>query len=256
VIGHAIGLARFDMARGQRFDRHVHRAHQLAWVRSGVLMVDVEDRYWVLPPTLALWIPGGVRHASIALRTSIMQGIYLEPAGCPLAWTEPTVVSVSPLARDLITYLAGELTGDARARGEAVLVDVLHPVEKATIELPMPADERAREVAHLILADPTDRRGLDELARAVRSSSRTLLRLFLAETGMTFTQWRAHARLQASIAYLAEGQPVARVAEQVGYATASAFVAAFRRLTGHTPAAYFGNAEARAAVTDPRHHGA
>ena len=77
------------------------------------------------------------------------------------------------------------------------------------------------------------------------SSPRTLLRLFVTETGLTFSQWRAHARLQAGISSLAEGRPVASVAGQVGYATPSAFVAAFRRVTGYTPAAYFALAQAQ-----------
>jgi AraC-like DNA-binding protein len=38
---------------------------------------------------------------------------------------------------------------------------------------------------------------------------------------------------------LAEGEPVANVARSVGYESVSAFVAAFRRETGITPAAYF-----------------
>jgi AraC-like DNA-binding protein len=38
---------------------------------------------------------------------------------------------------------------------------------------------------------------------------------------------------------LAAGEPVASVARHVGYESASAFVAAFRRETGRTPASYF-----------------
>jgi AraC-like DNA-binding protein len=41
------------------------------------------------------------------------------------------------------------------------------------------------------------------------------------------------------MAALAEGEPVANVARSVGYESASAFVASFRRETGITPAAYF-----------------
>ena len=67
----------------------------------------------------------------------------------------------------------------------------------------------------------------------------TVLRLFLAETGLTFSQWRAQARLQALLPYLAAGEPVSAVARRVGYGTASAFVAVFRRATGRTPGAYF-----------------
>jgi len=46
-------------------------------------------------------------------------------------------------------------------------------------------------------------------------------------------------RLQAALPLLATGEPVANVARRVGYDTASAFVAAFRRETGLTPGAYF-----------------
>jgi AraC-like DNA-binding protein len=38
---------------------------------------------------------------------------------------------------------------------------------------------------------------------------------------------------------LAAAQPVANVAREVGFESASAFVASFRRETGITPAAYF-----------------
>ncbi|MFQ3555686.1 helix-turn-helix transcriptional regulator [Streptomyces gramineus] len=243
-----IDLTRFEMVRGQTFQHHVHDDHQLAWASSGVVMVDTGDRCWVLPPHLALWIPGGLRHATGALRASVLQGVYLEPSTCPLAWTGPTVLAVSPLARHLIAYLAGELPSAVRLHAEAVLLEVLRPAGGAVFELPLPADPRAREVAGLLLDDPADQRGLAELAHEVGSSSRTLLRLFLAETGMTFNEWRVHARLQASLAHLAEGTPVGRVAERVGYATPSAFVAAFRRVTGATPAAYFAGLRDEAAA--------
>ncbi|MET9144738.1 helix-turn-helix domain-containing protein [Streptomyces sp. NPDC018057] len=241
-----IGLERFEMARGQSFRHHVHGEHQLAWASTGVVTVDIQDRCWVLPPHLALWIPGGVRHATAALRESVLQGVYLDPVSCPLAWPRPTVLAVSPLARHLIGYLAGELPPGVRTHAEAVLLEVLRPADGAVFELPLPADPRAREAAALLLEDPADQRGLAELAYAVGSSARTLLRLFLADTGLTFTQWRTHARLQAALAHLAEGEPVGRVAERVGYATPSAFVAAFRRVTGSTPAAYFARSRERA----------
>jgi AraC-like DNA-binding protein len=244
----AIGLERFEMDRGQAFDGHVHDQHQLAWSSSGVLAVDTADRCWTLPSHLALWIPAGVRHTTAALRASVLEGIYLDPARCPLSWTGPRALSVAPLARHLIEYLAADppVAAGARAAAEAVLFDVLGSAAVDAIELPLPADGRARDVARLLLADPADQRGLAELARAVGSSPRTLLRLFLAETGLTFSQWRTHARLQAAVAALADGSPVARVAEQVGYATPSAFTAAFRRVTGQTPAGYVAGHEASA----------
>ena len=56
---------------------------------------------------------------------------------------------------------------------------------------------------------------------------------------MTFGRWRTLVRLQAALPGLAAGKPVGVVARQVGYQLDSAFVAAFRRGTGRTPATYF-----------------
>jgi AraC-like DNA-binding protein len=68
---------------------------------------------------------------------------------------------------------------------------------------------------------------------------RTLARAFVAGTGLPFGRWRALLRLQAALPRLAAGEPVGNVARQVGYESVSAFVAAFRRETGVTPARYF-----------------
>jgi AraC-like DNA-binding protein len=234
-----IAFHQLRMDRGQNFELHVHtEAHQLAWASSGVLSVHVGDRCWILPPNLALWIPAGIWHTTMAVRDSTFEGVYVDRAARGFTWTEPTALSVSGLARSLLEHLAGNLEPAERARAEGVLADVLRPVQQASIELPLPKDPRAREVAEMLLADPADRRGLEQFATAVHTSSRTLLRLFLAETGLTFTQWRTHARVQAAMALLVLGSAVSRVATDVGYATPSAFVSVFRRVTGRTPAAY------------------
>ena len=121
-----------------------------------------------------------------------------------------------------------------------MLFDLIRPISAATLDLPMPADDRARRVADGLLADPADQRSLVEWGRAVGASDRTLTRAFLAGTGLRFDEWRTRARVTAAVRLLATGVPVARVASDVGYATTSAFGAAFRRATGTTPSAYFG----------------
>jgi AraC-like DNA-binding protein len=72
----------------------------------------------------------------------------------------------------------------------------------------------------------------------VATSARTLRRLFLAETGLSFGRWERRARLRAALPLLAAGAPVAAAARRAGYATPSAFVAAFRRTVGFPPGAY------------------
>jgi AraC-like DNA-binding protein len=131
------------------------------------------------------------------------------------------------------------LSASRRSHAEAVLVDLVEPVEMTTIEVRMPADDRALSVASALRADPADDRTLAEWGRQVGASERTLAREFLAGTGMTFGRWRTLLRLQASLPGLAAGLPVSAVARRAGYESDSAFVAAFRRETGMTPGAYF-----------------
>lgn len=235
----AIVVGHFPLSSGEWIPAHSHTHHQLAWTRRGVLGVAVDDTYWVLPPTRALWLPAGVVHRTGATRDALLCGLYLRPDRCALDWTEPTAVAVDGLLAHLIAHLGREdLAVDARLRAEAVLLDLLRPLPATPIEVPRPADPRVRAVADALLADPADPRGLAAHAQAVGVSRRTLTRLFAEDTGMSFDRWRTHARLRAALSQLAEGRPVSQVARGVGYATPSAFLAAFRRTVGTSPRRY------------------
>ncbi len=204
-----------------------------------MLGVAVDDTYWVLPPTRALWLPAGVVHRTGATRDAVLCSLYFEPDRCPLDWTEPTAVRVDGLLAHLIAYLdREELADEARLRAEAVVMDLLRPLPATPIDVPPAVDERVRAVTDMLLADPADPRSLDAYARAVGVSRRTLTRLFAQDTGMSFDRWRTHMRLRAALPLLAEGQPVSRVARTVGYATPSAFLTAFRRTVGTSPTRY------------------
>lgn len=225
---------------GHWFDVHEHPQHQIAWAARGVLLVEAGGGQWVLPPTRALWIPGGTRHRTGTTVGAIMRGIFLDPARTPVGFPAPTMLRVSALLHELFDHLTADTTGpDQRARAEAVVFDLLDPVDVIPIGAPMPIDPRARHVAAALLANPADPRSLEGFAPSAAASPRTLARSFLADTGITFGQWRTQIRLAASLPLLAEGLPIARIAERVGYATPSAYVAAFRRDVGVTPGRYF-----------------
>jgi AraC-like DNA-binding protein len=236
----AIRALTIPMAPRSRFERHAHDSHQLAWAANGVLSVVADAGTWVLPPSRALWIPAGVPHETIASERSTMRTLYLDTDQCPIPWEAPRPVLATPLLAALIEHL-NDATLDAghRGRAEELIFDLLEPVEVATIQVTMPNDERALEVARALISNPADTRNLAAWGREVGASGRTLTRAFLADTGISFARWRTSVRLQAAIPLLAAGEPVANVAGDVGYETPSAFIAAFRRQTGVTPGAYF-----------------
>lgn len=230
----------FPMPVGTRFEWHAHADHQLAWSPEGVLVVLTQDASFVLPPSRALWIPAGTLHETRASGTAVLRSVYLPTRTCPIDWPTPTPVAVSALLGELIHHLDDETpAGDGRSRAEALLFALLAPLRSATIDVRLPTDPRARDVADALLADPSDARTLEQWGRAVGASSRTLARAFLGDTGLSFGRWRTLVRLQASLPHLARETPVTTVAGLVGYRTASAYVAAFRAQTGVTPGRYF-----------------
>jgi AraC-like DNA-binding protein len=69
-------------------------------------------------------------------------------------------------------------------------------------------------------------------------SRRTFTRVFRRETGLSFTMWRQQACLVAALPRLVAGEPVTRVAVDLGYDNPAAFTTMFKRVLGASPRAY------------------
>lgn len=87
----------------------------------------------------------------------------------------------------------------------------------------------------LMHARPGDDWRLPALARACGLSRSAFSRRFATLVGAAPMAYLAAVRLQAAASMLKDGQPVARVAEQVGYRTETAFRQAFIQHFGTTP---------------------
>ena len=170
-----------------------------------------------------------------------MRTLYIRPGLSPVSWEpSPPRSRASPLLAELIGYLGGTPRQPShRAHAEALLADLLTPVPVTTIQSGCRPRRPPGGSPQALRADPADQRTLGSGAARSGASERTLARAFAAEAGVPFGRWRTLLRLQAALPLLAAGQPVSRVAGRVGYETPSAFVAAFRRETGQTPASYF-----------------
>ncbi|MBU2694805.1 AraC family transcriptional regulator [Pimelobacter sp. 30-1] len=227
------------VAEPTTWPEHDHVEHELLIVTSGTFSLEIAGSLWLVPPTLGVWIPPFVRHRADAEPGTTYACVYVRADRCPIAWTEPTVVATGPMLLATVGHLARQdLALAARRRAESVLYDLVHPVSSAGTELPMPTDDRAERVARALLRDPADDRCLEDWGLIVGASPRTLQRLFSAQTGMSFEHWRLQARVRGALVRLAQGASVAEVSRRTGYASTSAFVARFRRVTGMTPGQY------------------
>ena len=89
-----------------------------------------------------------------------------------------------------------------------------------------------------LLEDPADRASLRGWADRLGLSPRTLIRRIKDETGMSFRELRRQARILAALERLSLGESVTNVALDVGFDSPSAFIQAFRSVTGKTPGRY------------------
>ena len=222
------------------WESHAHALHELVWVRGGTMTTRVGGRVFTVSDGSGLWLPAGAEHAGRLTAGVEFFDAFFAPERTPVAFDGPTVIAMSPLLESLLTHLARtDLDAAARARAEAVVFDVLAPAEQP-LALRVPGDSRIDAIAEALLADPADDRGLEEWARELGLSERTIARAFRQTTGLSFVQWRQALRVHHALALLAEGWDVQQTSERLGYAQPSTFIAAFRRVMGTTPGAYAG----------------
>lgn len=220
--------------------RHHHAWHQLSYAVRGQLEVITDDARRLVPADRAVWVPAGTEHVEVMRAPVSVRSIYIAPGAAPRAPVDRCrTVAVTPLLRELILHVSriGALDRrDARqARIVDVLLDLIAAAEDVPLELRSPRDPRARRFAALVTADPSEDAPIAKLARKAGTSLRTLERCFLAETGLAVGEWRRRFRLFHALRLLEAGKPVTDVALEVGYASPSAFSAAFARELGRTP---------------------
>ncbi|WP_052865308.1 AraC family transcriptional regulator [Streptomyces niger] len=225
------------LAPGTGIDAHRHDDHQIVYAGRGVLAVTTSAGSWTAPATRAIWVPASTVHSHQAHGELELHLIGLPADTNPLGLDEPTVLSVSPLLRELILACTRAPSDDSpeQRRLRAVLCDQLRVSPQQPLHVPTPSAPQLKAVCEILHADPADNRTLAALGRQVGASDRTLSRLFKADLGMTFPQWRTHLRLGHALALLAQDTPVTTVAHQCGWSSASAFIDVFRRTFGHTP---------------------
>ncbi|MCX5383975.1 helix-turn-helix transcriptional regulator [Streptomyces sp. NBC_00083] len=229
-----------QMAPGDSIDAHRHDDHQLVHASRGVLAVTTHAGTWVAPATRAIWVPAGTVHSHRAHGGLELHLMGVAAHEDPLGLDAPTVLTVGPLLRELLlahTRAPGDRSPEGR-RLRAVLLDQVRAAPRWPVHLPAPSDPRLAAVCAILWADPADRRGLAELGARAGASERTLTRLFRADLGMTFPQWRTRLRLYHALHLLADDTPVTTVAHRCGWSSTSAFIDVFRRAFGHTPGAH------------------
>jgi AraC-like DNA-binding protein/mannose-6-phosphate isomerase-like protein (cupin superfamily) len=222
---------------------HSHPKGQLLYAIEGVMIVRSAEGTWVVPPNRALWLPAGLEHdvkmsGAVKIRT-----VFIDATAIRHMPTKSCVIDVSPLLRELIVAAVcippDYQDGGRDERLMRLLADEVTVSDVLPLHLPLPGDARIKFICEAMIDQPSDISTAEQWAARLNVTAKTVHRLFVKETGMTFAQWREQARLLFALRKLANGERVIDVAFDCGYASQSAFTAMFRRHFGKPPSEFY-----------------
>ena len=212
---------------------------ELNYALLGVAELDIEGIRYLSPPHYAIWIPPDTRHEARCPNDVRYVTVYVARELCADLPRTPQTLSISPLLKAILADFATRDIGlpltSEDLRLAQVLVDQIALARRCESYLPLSVDALLGPVLAALQAAPGDRRSLAEWARVMQTTERTLSRRCHDDLGMSFNEWRQRLKLVAALAMLEADTPVHRIAKQLGYGSASAFIAMFRRLTGNSP---------------------
>jgi len=246
-LSRAIVTRRTSYDHGHHIEPHWHARAQFVFAVAGTMRVRTPRHAWIVPPSRALWVPARLVHEIQMYSVVQMHSLYVSDAASAGMPSTCVVLNVTPLVKELIVRAVALPTIYDENGDEGLLMRLLmaeiRGLPQCALDLPLPESPELTRLCERILADLSARRPCNLDASAMHTSTRTLYRRFLRETGITFARWKQQARLLESIRRLAEGVPVTTVALDLGYESPSAFSTMFRRSLGVAPRAFAAGAK-------------
>ena len=224
--------------------RHRHPWIQLAYAAQGVIEVRTDRGRYVAPPQRAVWIPQEIPHRVWCRAGTSIRSLYIDSGAGHSRGDACRVLVVDSLLRELIDAFSlvpvRYAVDGADGRLAAVLLGRIAAAPEADLMLPLPSDPDLRQLCRSAQLHPSRKASLRALSEQRGVSEKTLSRLFLRETGLTFRAWLQRMRLLGALPALERGARVTDVALDCGYESLSAFIAAFRKLFDASPGEFFG----------------
>lgn len=224
------------------YPAHTHTWGEFVYSFSGVMEVRVGGKTYLAPPQYGLWLPPDLEHQGLSRYESVHCSLYISGALMHSFPDSPCALHVSSLVCALLAHLRQHpITppySDESMRLLQVLVDQLANADQLDSYLPSSQDPLLTPVLSLLEDQPADNRPLDQLAALAHTTERTLMRRARRELGISIAEWKQRLRLVKAMPKLEAGEKVESVALEMGYSSASAFIAMFKKHLGVTPDEY------------------
>lgn len=231
-----------QMPSGYIDDLHLHAWHQIVFPMKGLLQSNIGEKCSVVPHNAMLYIPANTIHKSVAVTDTHFLAIYLNPDKFVQFGIEPKSCLVSSFIKELILLLF-----DTKKQSQPesnithllmVLRDQVSVADSYEIPLLIPTDKRLLSIFTQLTEQPDLSFTLKEWAKKVGASERTLSRLCSKEFSMSFSLWRQNIRLVLSLKLLSTNKTIQDIAMELGYASDSTYIYAFKKVFNKTPSKY------------------
>ncbi|CAN7246354.1 helix-turn-helix transcriptional regulator [Rhizobium sp. LjRoot30] len=224
------------------YPKHRHSWGELVYSFSGVLEVALADAHYLVPPQYGVWLPPDVEHRGLSRHEAYHCSLYVSAEFAKNLPDTTCALEISPLIRSMLDHLrltqAASQASEENQRFLQVVIDLLGQTKRVGTYLPWSTDPQLEPILRHLEKSPGDNHALAEHARIVGTTERTVIRRCLRDLGMPFSEWKQRLRVVKAMPLLEANETVEAIAAQLGYQSASAFIAMFKRMTGTTPDEY------------------
>lgn len=234
------------------FEAHAHDEYVISANVIGDELLRLNGKPYVAPEgATTLYNPAEIQSGE---GTSYLVSIYLQPqyleqefgATQQVDFTNPVVFD-QDLHRAMQGLIAPILSGDDQAALEERVIQTLFlPFERLSsrantrdltrlLTVPSREDWRVERLMDIFQSDLGTMPSLDHLAAEINMRKPQMLRMFSEATGLPPARWQRQLRLREGRRRLKEGQTVARVSAELGFADQAHFSRHFRAAYGIPP---------------------
>ena len=225
-------------AKKMQFDRHY-----LMYSAKGVLRLEAEDRYWILPPSRALWIP-----ADTSIEIEIMHpveccSVLFRKDFIHSTFSRCQVLTLPNVVKEMILHSRkwGPDCTEFNPSAEHFFQSIAHLCAElkdlpSELWIPKGQSKKIREALQYTQKNLSQSITFTDIAKHTATSERSLARAFSTETDMTWSQLLRHMRMIQAIELLSNlDLQMITISLEVGYQSLSSFNRAFKEFTSLTP---------------------
>ncbi|MGX9523071.1 helix-turn-helix domain-containing protein [Vibrio mediterranei] len=215
---------------------HKHENGQLIYMKQGVCIGQAEQNQWLIQKGMLVWIPPNVSHHAECKYTASLIAMYIPPE-IAVSWPEKIMlVDASKLAVGIIDKFAFSDIESSKANNllSFLLEELIQGVPSNNL-LPLPEDRRLVRITQSAIKNPSEKVSLSEWARKVGACERTLSRLFIKETGLSYKCWINRLKHNEALSGLGDGLTNEELSIKLGFSSGDSFSHWFQKEFNSSP---------------------